>query len=119
MPTAEIMPYSTSDTPPITHAGMAGDDRRELRAERQQNGEPSGDAHHARVEDTGEGEHAGVLAVGGVSRRAEQRRHDSGQAVAEQRAVQPRLGDEIAIAGRADGRHVADVLDDGGEGQAA
>ena len=22
MPTAEIMPYSTSDTPPITHAGM-------------------------------------------------------------------------------------------------
>ncbi len=97
--------------------GHDGDDGRELGGEREQDGEQRRDAHDARVEHAGEREHARVLAVGGVGRRAEQGGDDGRQTVAEQRAVKPRLCDEVAVARRADGRDVADVLDHRGEGQ--
>ena len=96
---------------------MAADDSRELGAERKHDGATRGNANYARVEHARQGEHAGVLAVRSVGRRAEQRRQDGGQAVAEQRAMQTGIGDVVALAGRADGRHIADMLDHGGEGQ--
>ena len=99
-------------------AGRHGrDDGRELRAERERDGEAGRDADDARIEHPGQRQHTRVLAVGGVGRGAEQRREDGGQAVAQQRAMQAGFGDVVAVAGRADGRHVADMLDHRGERQ--
>ncbi len=50
----------------------------------------------ARVEHLRQRQDAGVLAVGGVRGRAEQRRKTGGQAVAQQGAVQAGLGDVVA-----------------------
>ena len=62
-----------------------------------------------------EREHAGVLAVGRVRRRAEQRRKARRKAVAQQCPVQAGVLYIIPLAGRADGAHVAYVLHHGGE----
>ena len=71
-------------------AGHGGDDRRELRAEGEAHGKDCRDADDARVVDLAERQNAGVFAVGGVGRRAEEGCERRCQTVAHQGAVQAR-----------------------------
>ncbi len=66
-----------------------------------------------RIIHAGQRQNAGVLAVGGVGRRAEEGRDGRGQTVAQQGAVQARIGDEVFADGGGDGADIADVLDHG------
>ena len=79
--------------------GHCGDERRKLRAEGDDNGNAGRDADNAGVVDAGERQHAGVLAVGGVGRRAEQGRQRGGQTVAQQRAVEAGIDHIVFAAG--------------------
>ena len=107
-----------------------GNERGELRAEGGDDREDRGEADDGRVIDLGQREDAGVLAVGGVRRSAEEGSQSGREAVAHEGAVQARIFDEVLAHGGGDGADVADVLDhgrqsdrhdrdDGGDQQAA
>lgn len=95
--------------------GYRLDGRADLREEAEQDGKACRDAHHARIIDLRQREHAGVFAVGRVCRRAEKAREARGKAVAEQRAVQARIGEIGLFTCGADGGDIADVLHHGGQ----
>ena len=96
------------------HGGHEG---REFRAEGHDDRNAGRDADHAGIVDAGQGEHAGVLTVGGVGRSAEEGSEGGGQAVAQQGAVEAGVDHEVLAAGGGDGADIADVLDHGGKGQ--
>ena len=98
-------------------AGHGGDDGRELGAEGEAHGQDRRDADDPGVIDAAQGQDAGILAVGGVGRGAEEGRQGGGKAVAEKGAVQAGVLDVVAAAGGGDGGDVADVLHHGGEAQ--
>ena len=71
---------------------------------------------HLGVVDPGEDQHAGILAVGGVGRAAEQAGQGGGDAVADEGAVEAGILDEIFAHGGGDGGHVPDMLHHGSDG---
>ncbi len=87
-----------------------------LGGEAQDDGIDGGETHDAGVVDLGEGEHAGVLTVGGVGGAAEHTGERSGETVANEGAVQTGILDEVPAGGGGDGGDVADVLHHGGDG---
>src|SRR5699024_7230851 len=97
--------------------GHCGDQGGGLGAEAEDYGKEGGQADDPGVVDLGQGQHAGVLAVGGVCRGPEERGKGGGQAVAHEGAVQSRLHQVVALHGGGDGAYVADVLHHGGYGQ--
>lgn len=74
-----------------------------------------GDFHDDRVVDLGQRQNAGVLTVGGVRRAADEAGKARGKTVADEGAVQAGVRQEVALAGRADRRDVADMLHHGGQ----
>ncbi len=91
------------------------DDGRELRAEGHQDGEAGSQTDDARVINAGQGQHAGVLAVGGVGRCAEQGGHGGGETVTDEGAVQAGVTDKVDADGGGDGGDIADVLHHSGK----
>ena len=83
---------------------------RKLRAEGEDGRQHCCHADNRRVVDAGQRQHASVLAVSGVRRSAEERRHRRRQTVAQQRTVQTRIFDEVLADRRGDGGHIANVL---------
>ena len=97
-------------------AGRDGvDDSLKLGAEAQDDGQHSGNADHQGIVDLAEGQHAGVLAVGGVGRAAQQAGHAGSQAVAQQGAVQAGVVDIVVAHGSTDGGNVAHMLHHGSQ----
>ena len=96
--------------------GDGVDDGLKLGAEAQDHGKHSGDADDQGIVNLGQGQDAGVLAVGGVGGAAQQAGHGSGQAVAQQGLVQARIADVVLAGGGGDGGDVADMLHHGGQG---
>ena len=92
-----------------------GNERRELRAEGRDDRVDGGQTDDQRIIHAGQRQNAGVLAVGGVGRRAEEGRDARGETVAQQGAMQTRIGDEVAPDGGGDRADIADVLDHGRE----
>ena len=98
-------------------AGRNGvDDGFKLGAEAQDAGKYSGNADDQGIIDLGQGQNAGVFAVGGVGGTAQQAGHGGCQAVAHQGAVQAGVTDIVAAGGGADGGNIADVLHHGCNG---
>ena len=98
------------------NAGGDGvDDGLKLGAEAQDDGQHSGNADDQRVVDLAQGQHAGVLAVGGVGRAAQQAGHGGGQTVAQQGAVQAGVIDIVVADGGADGGDIAHMLHHGSQ----
>ncbi len=97
--------------------GHGGNERGELRAEAQHDRKDGGDADDARVIDLGECKHAGVLAVGGVGRRAKQGGERRGKTVAHEGAVQAGVREIVALDGGGNGADIADVLHHGRDGE--
>lgn len=93
--------------------GDGVDDRLKLGAEAQDDGQYRSDADDQRVVDTAQRENAGVLAVGGVGRAAQQAGHGGRKTVAHQGAVQAGVVDIVVADGGADGGDIADVLHHG------
>ncbi len=103
-------------TPADDGRGDGVDERVKLGGEAQDDGVDGRKADNAGVVDLGEGEHAGVLTIGGVGGAAEEAGERGGETVADERAVQARVFDEVAAGGGGDGGDVADVLHHGGDG---
>ena len=98
------------------NAGGDGvDDGLKLGAEAQDDGHDGGNADDQRVVDLAQGQHAGVLAVGGVGRAAQQAGHGGGQTVAQQGAVQAGVIDIVVADGSADGGDIAHMLHHGSQ----
>ena len=93
--------------------GDGVDDGLKLGAEAQDDGQHCGDADDQRVVDAAQGQNAGVLAVGGVGRAAQQTGHGGGKAVTHQGAVQAGVVDIVVANGGTDGSDVADMLHHG------
>ena len=95
--------------------GDGVDDCLKLGAEAQDDGQHRSDADDQRVVDAAQRENAGVLAVGGVGRAAQQAGHGGRKAVAHQGAVQAGVVDIVVADGGADGSDITDVLHHGGQ----
>lgn len=96
--------------------GHGHDDGREFRAEGQQNGKVGSQPDDQRIIDLAQGQHAGIFAIGGVGRGAEQGGDGGGQAVTHQGAVQAGVGHIILAHGGGNGAHIADMLHHGRQG---
>ncbi len=96
--------------------GDGVDDGLKLGAEAQDDGQHSGNADDEGVVDLAQGQHAGVLAVGGVGRAAQQASQRGGQTVAQQGAVQAGVIDIVVADGGADGGDIAHMLHHGSQG---
>ena len=95
--------------------GDGVDDGLKLGAEAQDDSQHSGNADDQRVIDLAQCQHAGVLAVGGVSGTAQQTGHGSGQTIAHQGAVQAGVIDIVVADSGADGGDIANVLHHGSQ----
>ena len=93
--------------------GDGVDDGLKLGAEAQDDSQHSGNADDQRVVDLRQGQHAGILAVGGVGGAAQQTGHGGSQTVAQQGLVQARVTDVVLAGGGGDSGDVADMLHHG------
>ena len=94
--------------------GHCGDQSGKLGAEAEDDCKQGGKTDDSGVIDLGQGQHTGVLTVGGVGRGAEEGGHGGSQAVAHEGAVEARLNQEVPFHGGGDGADIADVLHHGG-----
>ena len=98
-------------------AGHGGDEGGKLRAEGEDDRKHGGQANDAGIIDLAQGQNAGVLAIGGVGRGAEESGQGGGKTVAQEGAMQAGVDKVIALAGGGDGAHIADMLNHGGKAQ--
>ena len=96
--------------------GHAVNKGRKLRAEGQDGSDAGSNADDLGIIDLRQGQNAGVFAVGGVGRSAEESSQGGGKTVTEQGAVQTRVFHEVDTDGGGDGADVADVLHHRGQG---
>ena len=93
--------------------GDGVDDSLKLGAEAQDDGQHGSNADDQRIVDLAQSQHAGVLAVGGIGRAAQQAGHGGCQTVAQQGAVQAGVVDIVVAHGCADGGDIAHMLHHG------
>ena len=96
--------------------GDGADEGGEQRAEGEHDGIDRSQPDHPGIVDPGEYQHSGIFAVGSVGGTAEQTCKRGGDAVSDEGTVQAGIFNEVLAHRGGDGRHVADVLHHGGNG---